>query len=225
MRWAKPALRAVVLLVLVAAVVVVSLGPGLPSRDEVRSLADGLGPWAAPAFVVAYALVCLLPLPKGVMSLAGGAAFGLLAGLPLVLLGSVAGSVLTFALSRWLGRHHARHLIENRLPVRVRAIDERLAQGGFVTILVARLVPVIPYTVLNYALGLTSQRYAPFIAATALGVLPNSVAYVTLAAYGTSPVSWPFGLALLGVLVLASLGVRRQRRVRLGVSAARTGGA
>ena len=216
---ARPAARNVVLLLLVAAVVAVALGPGLPSRTEVRSLADGLGPWAAPAYIAAYAVACLLPVPKGVMSLAGGAIFGVLVGLPLVIVGSVTGSVLTFALSRWLGRHHSRRLIENRLPVRLRALDERLGRSGFFPLLVARLVPVIPYTAVNYGLGLTSMSYRPFIAATALGILPNSTAYVVLAAYGTRPASWPFVVAAGVVIVLAVVGILRQRRVK-----ARTGG-
>lgn len=213
MRWSW--LRMAVLLLLVAAIVAVALGPGLPSREEVRSLADGLGPWAAPTYLAAYAVACLLPVPKGAMSLAGGAIFGLLAGLPLVIVGAVGGATLTFALSRWLGRHQSRRLIEQRLPARLRSLDESLGRGGFFPLLVARLVPIVPFTAVNYALGLTSMRYRTFVVATALGILPNSTAYVVLAAYGAKPTSWPFALAAVVVLTLAGLAVWRQRHLRL----------
>lgn len=204
-------LKLAVLLALVAGAVVLQVVVGLPSIDEVRTTLDGFGRYAVPAYVGVYVLVCLLPAgPTGVLTVAGGVLFGFAVGFPAVLVGALIGSLVAFAIGRALGRD-AVHRVSGE---RVRALDAKVRRHGFVTVLVARLVPLVPFSTANFAFGLTSVHLRAYLAATALGILPGSAVFVAVGAYGTDPGSLPFLLAVTGLLLLVAVGVVRGRRAR-----------
>lgn len=202
------------LLGLVAAAVVV----GVPDAHALRTDVGRLGPLGPLVFVLLYAAATLLPLPKNVITAVAGLLFGLVPGLLLVLPGALLGALAAFGLGRWLGRD----AVERFTGTRVARVDALLARRGLVAILVSRLVPVVPFTGINYAAGLTAIRLRDFVLGTAIGIVPGTVAYVALGAYGTSPTSWPFVAAVAALLALslggAWLAARRRR-----VSVATTG--
>ncbi|EFQ82232.1 SNARE-like domain protein [Aeromicrobium marinum DSM 15272] len=203
-------LRVVVLVAVVASLVVLETQVGFPSEDEVRGWFDDRGWVAVPAFVGFYAVATLLPLPKAVCTIVGGAVLGFWTGLAAVLVGATVGSTLAFLGARWLGRDSVRGLSAER----VRRVDEQIGRRGFSAVLAARLLPVIPFTSLNYVLGLTSIRLAPYVLATAVGIVPGTAVYVAVGAFGFEPGSWPFAIAIAGLVVLTVIGVTHQRRVR-----------
>ena len=208
-------LRLVALLVLVGLAILIVVLVGIPDSTELRSHFAGLGATAPVLFVAVYALATLSPLPKSVFTLTAGAVFGLVGGLLIVVFGACAGAVIAFYLARGLGRDGVQRLI----GVRADRFNEQLARRGFLTILLTRLIPFVPFTVVNYAAGLTAIRVRVFLAATALGMLPSTTAYVALGAYGSRPGSWPFWAALGALALLTVLGVavqERQRRQRAG---------
>ena len=85
-----------------------------------------------------------------------------------------------------------------------------------VAVIVMRLVPVLPFTAIDYAAGLTSVRTRDYAIGTALGIFPGTVSFVALGAYGTSPGSWPFIVAVAALVLLTAGGllVARRRRPR-----------
>jgi uncharacterized membrane protein YdjX (TVP38/TMEM64 family) len=197
--------KAGALVALVVAAVVLQLTVGLPSREELQSLLDGFGPWAVPAFVALYVAACLLPVgPSGLLTIVGGALLGFGA----VLVGAVLGSTVAFAISRSLGRAAVRGISSER----VRALDDRVSEHGFGAVLLARLVPLVPFTTANYAFGLTSIPAAPYVLGTAVGILPGTAIYVAVGAYGADPGSPPFLLAIAGLVLLTVIGLLRSRR-------------
>lgn len=203
--------KAAVLVALVIAGVVLFLVVGLPDRQQLRSLLDGLGAAAVPAFIGLYFVVSLFPIgPSAVLTVVGGVLLGFWVALGSVLVAAVAGSAAAFAVSRALGRDAVRGLSGDRL----RALDRRVGAHGFASVLVIRLVPVLPFTTLNYALGLTSISWRAYLPATALGILPGTALYVAVGAFGTEPGSWPFVLAVIGLIALSLVGVIRGRRDR-----------
>lgn len=205
-------LRGFAVVAAITIIAVVAATIGLPSQDELTRTFAGYGWWAPAVFAVLYALVTLTPLPKTVFSLAAGVIFGIPMGLGAVLVGALVGAVAAFGLARALGKDTVHRWLGHRLD----GLDRGLEQRGFITIVVARLIPVIPFTTTNYLAGLTSMPLGQFTTATALGILPASSAYVTLGAYGTRPGAWPFWVALgaLAILTLAgaALAVLRRRR-------------
>ncbi len=217
---------AVRILGLVAAIgtaVLVAVAIGIPSATQLRSHFAGMGAWAPILFAISYAAATLSPLPKSVFTLAAGAVFGLIEGLIVVLAGATAGAVLAFYLARTLGRDGVHRLI----GVRADRFDDQLARRGFLVVLVARLIPVVPFTVVNYLAGLTSLRLRVFLAATVLGMLPATTAYVAIGAYGSQPGSWPFWAAIGALVALSLVGgldaLRRRRAPATGIGVAERG--
>lgn len=197
--------------VVVVASVLVAVTLDLPSAPELRERIDEAG-WVAPIlFVSFYALISLAPVPKNVVSAVAGLLFGLVAGVLLVLLGALLGALLAFGLGRALGRG----AVERWTSSRVHEVDALLSRRGLMAVIMVRLVPVMPFTAVNYAAGLTGVRLRDYTLGTAIGMVPGTVAYVTLGTYGATPGAWPFlvSAAALILLTLAAVLVARRRRL------------
>ncbi|GAB2778796.1 TVP38/TMEM64 family protein [Nocardioides salsibiostraticola] len=191
--------------------VVLQLVVGLPSQEELRSSLDGLGAVAIPAFIVLYIGVSLLPVgPSGLLTIVGGALLGFAVALAAVLLAAVIASSLSFLIGRSLGREAVQGLSSER----IRALDEKVGAHGFATVLLARLVPVIPYTTANYAFGVTSVSLWSYVLATALGIIPGTAIYVSVGAFGADPSSPAFLLSIAGLVLLTLIGLWRSRRTQ-----------
>ena len=174
-------LRALALLSLIAAAVagLIVLSVNVPLRE---ALGESLGrfrgwAWGPVVFAAVYALACLV-LPGSIITLAAGSLFGVVVGTAVVSLASVTGASLAF----WLGRTLARGLVEKRLAgnPRFRALDQAVAAGGFKIVLLTRLSPLFPFTLLNYAFGLTKVRFRDYVLASWIGMLPGTMMYVYL---------------------------------------------
>jgi uncharacterized membrane protein YdjX (TVP38/TMEM64 family) len=194
--------RLAALVVLIAIGIAVAVTIGVPSLEQLRTRIAGRGPWAGVAFASAHAVVTLSPLPKAVFTVAAGALFGVPAGLIVVVAGATVGAVVAFSLARCLGRDAVRSV--SRL--RVNRFDEQLADRGLWAALATRLVPVVPFTAVNYLAGLTTVRKRDFVLGTVIGILPATTAYVVLASYGRRPGSWPFWAALAALTALIIIG-------------------
>jgi len=204
-RW-----RLAAFVALITASVVVALALDLPTAAEIRQWVDSYGSLAPVVFVGLYALITLAPLPKNVLSAAAGLMFGLVPGVMLVWIAAMLGALAAFGLGRRLGRD----AVERLTPTRVQQVDELIARRGLLAVVVVRLVPIVPFSAINYTAGLTGIRFWHYAVGTAVGIVPGTVAYVALGTYGTTPGSWPFLLSA-AALVLLSVGgvlVARSRR-------------
>jgi len=136
---------------------------------------NGLGAWGPAAFIGGYALAVVAFAPASLLTLAGGAIFGVGAGVAYVFAAAVIGSSLAFLISRYL----ARTAIERRLAgnEKFAAIDRAVGRQGRWIVFLLRLSPAFPFNLLNYALGLTSVRFADYLAAS-VGMLPGTLLYV-----------------------------------------------
>ena len=174
-------LRGLALLSLISAAVagLIVLSVNAPLRE---ALGEFLGRfrgsvWGAVVFAAVYAVACLI-IPGSLITLASGSLFGVVVGTVVVSLASVTGASIAF----WLGRTLARGLIEKRLAgnARFRALDQAVAAGGFKIVLLTRLSPLFPFTIINYAFGLTKVRFRDYVLASWIGMLPGTVMYVYL---------------------------------------------
>ncbi len=206
--WARLAGLAAALAV--ASVAAVSVG--LPDPDQLTADVAAIGPAAPAVFVLLYAVVTLVPLPKNVLTLVAGLLFGLVEGTLLTLLGALLGAMVAFALGRVLGRD----AVERITGRRVARVDALLSRHGFLAVLGARLVPVLPFTAINYAAGLSAVRIRDYLLGTALGIIPGTIAYASLGAYGSSPGTWPFVAAVLALVALTAGGAAAAHRYRRG---------
>jgi uncharacterized membrane protein YdjX (TVP38/TMEM64 family) len=182
-----------------------------------------LGALGPLVFVVAYVLAVVAFVPGSLLTLAGGALFGVVAGTAYVFIAASLGACAAFALARTV----ARAPIERRIAANPRfaAIDRAIAADGRRIVFLLRLSPVFPFTLLNYALGLTQVRFADY-ALACLGMLPGTLLYVYLGslagdlavlASGSSPARGGWlerGFFIAGLVVTALVTVSITRTAR-----------
>jgi len=172
---------------------------GTPDIAALRSRVDAAGVWGPALFFALYVGLALIPCPKAVLTAAGGALFGLWAGAALSLAAALVGAVISFGVGRLLGRDAVDRLIRGRLA----RVDALLADHGLSAVLIVRLVPLVPFIAINYASGLSGVKFRHYVLGSALGMVPGSLAYAALGAYGTNP----WGLAAAGsALIILVVG-------------------
>jgi len=185
------------------------------SSSAVAAELAALGIWAPVLFVLFYAVAAVLLFPAALLSMAGGAAFGPVWGTLLDLLGATLGAGAAFLAARFLVRDWVRRRVGGRLGRLVEGVEDE----GWRFVAAARLLPVIPYNLLNYALGLTRIRFWPYLAASAACMVPGSIAYTWLGYAGREAASGDassirYALLALGTLGLAAFVPRVVRRMR-----------
>jgi uncharacterized membrane protein YdjX (TVP38/TMEM64 family) len=171
------------------------------SSERVRGWVDDAGVWAPVAFVLLSAALTVACFPGPLLAGAGGLLFGTAAGFPLCLTAAVLGACAAFLIARTAGREP----VERLAGPRARALREAIARRGFLAILYARIVPGVPYNLVNYGAGLTAIRLPVFAAATALGAAPRAFAYTALGG-SLDDLGSPEALAAIAVLVLMAAG-------------------
>lgn len=144
----------------------------------------GAGAVGVVAYALAYVLATLFFLPGSVLTLGAGFAYGPVWGTLLASPVSVAAATLAFL----LGRTVARAWIARRMSGHAgfSAIDAAIGEQGFKIVFLMRLSPLVPFNVLNYALGLTRVRLRDYVLASLLGMFPGTVLYVYLGSLVTS---------------------------------------
>jgi uncharacterized membrane protein YdjX (TVP38/TMEM64 family) len=165
-----------------------------------------LGGWAPAIYLALWMVVPVLGLPGSPLGLAAGALFGPVWGSLYTLVGATAGATLAFLVARYL----AGEWVARRASGRLGRILQGVEAEGWRFVAFVRLVPIFPFNLLNYALGLTRLSLWSYIMATFCGMLPGTVAYVYLGYAGRealvgSPGLVHKGLVALGLLAAAIL--------------------
>lgn len=219
-------------LVVLAAVAAVALlvWLGRQGGDQVPRFAawvESLGVWGPLAFIAGYAVAAVALVPGSLLTLAGGAIFGLVEGTIYVFAGATLGASAAFLVGRYL----ARGAVERRLAgsPRFAALDRAVGREGRKIVFLLRLSPIFPFNLLNYGLGLTRVRFVDYLVAC-LGMLPGTFLYVyygkllgTVAAVaGGAEVErgWEYWLVLaLGVAATIAATAVITRRARQALAA------
>jgi uncharacterized membrane protein YdjX (TVP38/TMEM64 family)/rhodanese-related sulfurtransferase len=193
--------------VLVAIALVVAIGLAFLFRDRLDPAA--LEAWVAGAgaagpllFIVIYALATVLFLPGAALTLVGGALFGPVAGTLYNLTGATIGAVIAFLAAR----HLAADWVRDRAGPRLDGIMGGVETEGWRFVAFTRLVPLFPFNLLNYVLGLTRIPLAQYALASALFMLPGAIVYTYLGYAGREALAGSEGLLQKGLIALSLLG-------------------
>jgi uncharacterized membrane protein YdjX (TVP38/TMEM64 family) len=175
-------------------------------RGSLEAIAR-LGPWGPALFVLVYVLATVLLIPGSALTLGAGAVFGVGWGSLYVSIASTLGATVAFLVGRYLARDWVAKKIEGN--ANFAAIDRAVADEGWKIVGLTRLSPVFPFTLLNYAFGLTRVKLSDYINASWIGMMPGTVMYVylgSLARVGAAgDKKSPAELALYGVGLVATL--------------------
>ncbi len=187
----------------------------LPSPDEARDWGEGLGDFAYFAFVPLFVVLNFI-VTWPILAGAAGLLFGTAAGTPLAVAGVTCASLTQMFVARRLAAgHHG-----NLLPQRTKAVEDFLTRHGAVAVMESRIVPLLPWGLVNFSAGLTRLQYRDMAVGTVVGAAPKVFAYTAL---GGSLDNLDSPEALVAVALLAVLAVAGalfvRRRVALGRAA------
>jgi uncharacterized membrane protein YdjX (TVP38/TMEM64 family) len=171
------------------------------------------GIWAPLIYIALYTLGTILILPSTPLNLSGGAIFGAWWGTLWTSVAAVIAAVVAFAFTRTVGRD----IVARKFAGRWEAMDAEMRQGGLFYMFAIRLLPIIPYGLVNFAAGLTSIRFKDYLIGTVLGTVPGILPFVMmgsgLRALKSGDVLPLMGaLGLTGLLVGGATWYRRRRQ-------------
>src|SRR5229473_8587 len=150
-------------------------------QDLLKSALDWigkLGPWGPAIFVGLYVVATVLFVPGSVLTLGAGAVFGVVLGSVCVSISATLGATAAFLVGRYLARDAIARKIEKN--EKFATIDRAVADEGWKIVLLTRLSPVFPFTLLHYAFGLTRVKLGQYVLASWIGMIPGTVMYVYL---------------------------------------------
>ena len=190
----------------------------LPLREWIEALQSwllGLGLWGVLIFISILIVVTFLPAPDWPLPIAAGYVYGFWA-FPLTYASIVFASVLAFVAARYLLRDRIRSLLNRRS--KYRKLDKAVADDGWKVVVLMRLSPIVPFSLQNYALGVTAILFLQYLTATLIGIAPGIMIYVYFGIFskglgeGPSVLDWAsFCLGLLATIALAILVIRKTK--------------
>jgi uncharacterized membrane protein YdjX (TVP38/TMEM64 family) len=178
------------------------------STENFTNFIKSLGAMGVAGSIGLMILHSFVPFPAELLTMANGMVYGSLWGVIITWIGAMFGAHAAFGLTRWLGRPFIQKWAPSNYKMKIDAWSQ---EEGATALLVARLIPVISFNVVNYAAGLTKVSLWTFSWTTGIGILPMTILMVML---GDSVIKIPvWAWFMLAVLVMA-LWYLRKRRVK-----------
>lgn len=200
-----------VLVVLAIGIYLSGLGAGW-NEERLREWVDSFGNAGPLIYIAIFAAAPVFFLPGLPITVAGGLAFGPVWGTVYASIGSTLGAGLAFLAARYF----VREAVSDLLGEQWRRVNEGVAEKGWLYVAVTRLIPVFPFNLLNYALGLTRIRFATYLFTSWLFMLPGTAAFVVFSSSlldllrgKASPAFWIGAVLFLALFVLQYLYRKR----------------
>jgi uncharacterized membrane protein YdjX (TVP38/TMEM64 family) len=223
MRRLPPWLRLGGLVVAIASAFVIVAVSGSLSAEKIHDWMEGYGAAGPLVFIVVAAALNCMCFPGPLLAGAAGLLFGTALGTPVAIVSTTLSAIAACLIARFV----AGDAIERLAGARIRRLAEMVERNSFLATFYVRLLPGVPFTVFNYAVGLTRINVALFALATLIGCAPRTFAYVALGgSFGhfTDPTT----IIAIGILVLMAVAgglfawAQQTGRVTLPGSAAAT---
>lgn len=199
--WWKPVVLIVIIVTLFIVVNVYGFGGNI---EELQQWILSLGIWGPIAFFVIYLGAIIATIPGTIFGVIAGALFGSVIGVILISIASTVGSSLTFLIARYFARDIvARWLSKNKTMKR---LDQLTEDHGVFIVGLTRLIPLFPFTLLNYGFGLTKVSFKTYVFWSWLCMLPGTIIVVVGTDLLTQEITQGRApLELVGILVITAL--------------------
>mgnify|MGYP000753870340 FL=1 len=177
--------------------------------QQLQQALQQTGGWAPVLYIGLFVLLPAFFFPVAVLALAGGLLFGLWWGSVYTFIGAVLNCALMFLLARYVGRSQVQRLVEQKLsPQWQRRLQMADGKEGFLLLIILRLIPAVPYNLINYTFGLTGISFSSYLLASAIGIIPGTFAFINIGDKTLEAGSPSFWIAIgLLVLLLAVTGL------------------
>lgn len=171
-------------------------------------------PFSPLVVIAAYVIAGLVSMPITLLIVVTGMVFGAVEGACYATAGTLLSALVTYLLGRWLGRDTVRRLA----GARINNLSERLADRGLIAMVVLRVLPVAPFTLVNVIAGASQIRLRDYLLGTTIGMVPGIIATVAFAQQLVNVLRHPtptaFGILLAIALALVGLSILLQRVFR-----------
>lgn len=149
--------------------------------DILRNYIGGFGYLAPFIYILCFTILPIAFFPVPILALAAGLLFGFLPGTIYTLIGAVLNSAIMFLMAKILAKDAVTNLLQRKLPENWSSflfnLDEK---KGFGIIFILRLIPAMPYNLINYGAGLTPIKFSSYMLATILGILPGTLVFLNI---------------------------------------------
>lgn len=196
-------IRTVIFIILASAVTWAVLNKESVNPEALQSSIENVGTAAPLFFMLLYIVSTVLFLPGSVLTLLGGALFGPVFGTFYSLTAATLGAMLSFLIARYL----ASGWVEKKSSGKIKQLINGVENEGWRFVAFTRLVPLFPFNILNYALGLTKISFSQYSIATYIFMLPGAIAYTYLGYIGKEAATGGEDLIQKAMLALALLAV------------------
>lgn len=197
-------------LLILVGIVISLMGSQLPLAEwfiVVNQKLAALGLWAIPTFILVYFVATILGLPNILLILVAGSLFGLLRGTVVASIADILGAVACFLIGRTFARDRISRWMQKR-PQFAR-IDQAVERKGWKVLLLTRLSPLVPSSILNYGFSCTNVGFGQYVFCSWVGMLPVIALYTYMGSFGTYLLSSEITaqkVALQGVGLVLALG-------------------
>lgn len=196
-------IRIALFLVLAAGITLAVVYRDQFNAEMLENWVKGAGAAGPVIYILIYTVGTLFFLPGSVLTLTGGALFGPVLGTFVNLTGATLGALGSFLIARYL----AHDWVANKTGGRIKTLMDGVENEGWRFVAFVRLVPLFPFNLLNYALGLTRIKLMHYLIATYVFMLPGAIAYTYLGYVGREAIGGGEGLIQKGMLALGLLAL------------------
>lgn len=142
--------------------------------EIVRQYLKGFGVWTPLVFIALYVFGTIF-IPSTPFMAAAGILFGFKYGLIYSLIGGFVSSLLVFAISRKLGKEKMENILRHRYLKHLNQYNKRLGSGATIDLIVLRILPVMPFNVLNILMGVSKIKTGEYILGSIIGLIPSNI--------------------------------------------------
>lgn len=212
-------LRLLLLVLVVGVITFAAFNAEQLNAQSIQQFIEDSGHLAPLFFMLAYILSTVLFLPGSVLTLLGGALFGPLLGTFYSLTAATLGAMLAFLIARYLASDWVAQKASGKLKQLMLGVESE----GWRFVAFTRLVPLFPFNLLNYALGLTKISFAQYSLASYIFMLPGAIAYTYLGYIGKEAATGGedlvqkilLGIGLLAMVIFIPRLVNKLRKVNM----------
>lgn len=147
--------------------------------EQIRQYLKDFNVWAPLIFIIFYTLGTFF-LPVTPFIIVGGILFGIKFGLIYTIIGSFLSSIIVFFIARKSGKDWVEKILEYKYFKRLGKYNERLERGAIWDLIILRIVPVMPFNILNILMGVSKIKTRDYVTGTVLGLIPSHILTVFL---------------------------------------------
>lgn len=168
-------------------------------------------------YIILFTILPVIFFPVPILALAGGMLFGLGWGSIYTFIGAILNCSLMYLMAKVLGRERVQSYLKKKLPEKwYNKILQANSSRGFVLLIVLRLIPLVPYNLINYSFGLSPMKFLPYIIGSALGIIPGTLIFINLGDNVLSPGSPEFYISIILLVALIAIGFYASKAIQRG---------